>query len=117
MRELGKIGKVEVRGILIVRSDGSSRGRYDVVLGTWEETDVVLNFWARTAPGNGCFESCDFKVLFVDGNSYSGTYQLRQKDAFRKNLLSDHIHSICTETKIAWDADAFLDKYDIPKAA
>jgi hypothetical protein len=48
MREVGRIGKVAVRGIVIVRSDGSS---------------------------------------------------------------------ICTETKIAWDADAFLDKYDIPKAA
>jgi hypothetical protein len=47
---------VEVRGILLVREDGSNRGRYDVVLGTWTETDVILNFWAKTAQGKGDFE-------------------------------------------------------------
>lgn len=56
MREVGRISKVEVRGILLVRKDGSNRGRYDVALGTWTETDVILNFWAKTAQGNGDFE-------------------------------------------------------------
>lgn len=54
---------------------------------------------------------------FVDDNYCSGPYQLRQKDAFRKNLLPTYIHAFCRESKIAWDADAFLEKYDIPKEA
>lgn len=117
MDQLSRNGKVGVRGILIVRNGGSARGRYDVALGTWEETDAVLELWASSAPDNGYYEDCEFKVFFVDGNSYSGTYQLRQRDAFRKNLLPGHIRAICAETGIAWDADAFLQKYDIPKAA
>jgi len=110
-------GKVGVRGVLITRKDGPIKGRYDIVLGTWEETDVILSFWAKTAPDNGYFDTCDFKVIFEDGNSYSGTYYLRQQDAFLKNLLPKHIHNICNDTKIAWAADEFLAKYDIPKAA
>ncbi len=114
MGEIDSKAKVGVRGILIMRKDGPIKRRYDIVLGTWDETDVILNFWAKTAPDNGYYEACDFKVLFDDGNSYSGTYHLRQKDAFLKNLLPRHIHNVCNDTKIAWDADTFLAKYDIP---
>jgi hypothetical protein len=113
----GKDSKVNVKGILIRRQDGSTRGAYEVILGTWEETDVILKLWAKTAPADGSYESCHFRVVFEDGNSYSGTYQLKQKDAFGRNLLSNHIHSICSETNHVWDAKSFLEKYDIPKAA
>ncbi len=110
----GKSGKVGVRGVLITRTADPIKGRYDVVLGTWEETDAILSLWARSAPDNGYVDACDFKVLFDDGNSYAGSYQLRQKDAFLKNLLPAHIHKICEETGIAWDANTFLETYDIP---
>jgi hypothetical protein len=110
-------GKVGVRGILITRKDGSAKGPYDVVLGTWEEADAILKLWARAAGGNGCFETCDFQVLFADGYSYSGTYYLKQQDAFQRNLLPSHIRRICEETRIGWDADGFLAKYSVPKAA
>jgi hypothetical protein len=109
--------KVNVKGILIRRQDGSPRGTYEVVLGTWEETDVILRLWAKSAPADGSYESCHFKVVFEDGNSYSGTYQLKQKDSFGRNLLTTHIHLVCTETNNVWDAKSFLEKYDIPKAA
>ncbi len=109
--------KIKVRGILICKNGGSMCGGYDVVLGTWEETDAVLKLWAKKAPAGGYFEECHFKVLFVDCNSYSGTYHLKQEDAFGKNLLAAHVLRVCEETKIAWDAEAFLCKYDIPKAA
>jgi hypothetical protein len=109
--------KVEVKGILITRKDGSVRSPYDVVLATWEETDAVLKLWAKSSsPGTG-FETCDFRVVFEDGFSYSGTYYLKQRDAFGKNLLSNHIRRVCDETRVGWNADSFLEKYDIPKAA
>ncbi len=38
----GTDGKVNVKGILIRRQDGSLRGPYEVVLGTWEETNAIL---------------------------------------------------------------------------
>jgi hypothetical protein len=117
MREYGADNKIEVRGILITRKDGSVRCPYDIVLVTWEETDAVLKLWAKSASGSGSLETCDFRVVFEDGYSYSGTYYLRQQDAFSRNLLSSHIHRVCEETRIGWDADAFLAKYSIPKAA
>jgi hypothetical protein len=109
--------KVEVKWILITRKDGSMRSPYDVVLGTWEETDAVLKLWAKSSTPGGGFETCEFRVVFEDGFSYSGTYYLKQQDAFAKNLLSNHILRICNETRVGWDADSFLEKYDIPKAA
>lgn len=109
--------KIGVRGILITRKDGSARGPYDVVLGTWEETDAILKLWAKSAGGNGCFETCDFRVLFEDGFSYSGTIYLKQQDAFLRNLLSSHIRQVCMDTRIGWEAEAFLEKYLIPAAA
>ncbi|MRR58476.1 MAG: hypothetical protein EG824_09735 [Deltaproteobacteria bacterium] len=117
MTGYGSRNKIGVRGILISRKDGSARGPYDVVLGTWEEADAILKLWAKSSAGNGCFETCDFRVVFEDGNSYSGTYYLRQQDAFLRNLLSRHIRKVCEETRIAWEADAFLEKYAIPVAA
>jgi hypothetical protein len=117
MTEYGKRDKIGVKGILITRRDGSARGPYDVVLGTWEETDAILKLWAKSCSGNGCFETCDFRVVFEDGNSYSGTMYLKQQDAFLRNLLSRHIRQVCEETGIAWEAHVFLDKYAIPAAA
>jgi hypothetical protein len=117
MKYFNTDGKVPVKGILIRRQDGSPRGPYEVFLGTWDEADVILKYWAKSASANGYSENCSFKVVFEDGNSYSGTYNLKQQDSFNRNLLPKHIFQICEETKIAWDAKAFLDKYDIPKAA
>jgi len=117
MAEFGNRDKIGVKGILITRKDGSSRGPYDVVLGTWEETDAILKLWAKSALGNGCFETCDFRVVFEDGFSYAGTMYLKQQDAFLRNLLSNHIRQVCEETRIGWEADAFLAKYLIPAAA
>lgn len=117
MAEFGKSEKIGVKGILITRKDGSARGPYDVVLGTWEEADAILKLWAKSAGGNGCFETCDFRVVFEDGFSYSGTIYLKQQDAFLRNLLSSHIRQVCLDTRIGWEADAFLEKYSIPAAA
>lgn len=117
MAEFGKGGKIGVKGILITRKDGSVKCPYDVVMGTWEETDAILKLWAKSAAGNGCFETCDFRVVFEDGFSYSGTMYLMQQHAFLRNLLSSHIRQVCKETGIGWEADAFLAKYSIPAAA
>jgi hypothetical protein len=109
--------KVKVQTITITRLGGPIEKYYDVVLGNWAETDAILKLWAKTSPNSGCYDACNFRIFFEDGNVYSGEYRLRQHDAFLKNLLGRHIRKICEDTKIVWDADEFLEKYDIPVAA
>ncbi len=117
MGEKQERGKVALKGVLITRKNGSVRCPYDVVVGTWEETDTILKLWAKTVHGNAGFETCDFRVVFEDGNSYSGTHYLMQKDCFQRNILPAHIHRVCEDTRIGWDAEEFLARYDIPRAA
>ena len=111
------MAKVKVKAIVITREGGPIEGYYDVVLGNWAESDAILKLWARTAPNTGYYDTCNFKILFQDGNSYSGTYRLRQPDTFLKELLPHHICKVCEETRSCWDADDFLAKYDIPLVA
>jgi hypothetical protein len=109
--------KIKVKSILITSQGGPIESYYNVVLGNWLESDTILRLWARTAPKNGCCDTCNFQILFEDGNSYSGIYRLRQQDTFLKSLLPHHICKTCKETGIGWDADEFLFKYDIPMVA
>ena len=111
------MAKVKVKAIVITRQGGPIDSFYDVVLGNWAESDVILKLWARTAPNNGCYDTCNFRIFFEDGNSFSGTYRLRQPDTFLKNLLPHHIGKVCEETRIGWNSDQFLSTYDIPLVA
>jgi hypothetical protein len=111
------MAKVKVKAIVISRQGGPIEGYYDVVLGNWAESDAILKLWARTAPNTGYYDTCNFKIIFEDGNTYSGTYRLRQPDAFLKELLPRHILKVCKETGIGWNADEFLTKYNIPLVA
>jgi hypothetical protein len=111
------MAKIKVKSIVITRQGGPIESYYNVVLGNWPESDAILKLWARTAPNNGYYDTCNFQIFFEDGNTYSGTYRLRQSDTFLKNLLAHHICKICEETKIGWNADEFLAKYDIPMVA
>jgi hypothetical protein len=109
--------KVRVKAIIITRQGGPIESYYEVMVGTWAESDAILKLWARTAPNTGYYDTCNFRIVFQDGNSYSGTYRLRQPDAFLKELLPHHICKLCIETRACWDADDFLAKYDIPLVA
>ena len=109
--------RIKVKAVVITRMGGPIASYYDVVLGTWDEADAIMKLWAKVAPNNGYYDTCNFRIIFEDGNSYSGTYRLRQHDAFLKSLLPHHICKICDETSAGWSADEFLDKYDIPKVA
>ncbi len=111
------MAKVKVKAIVITRQGGPIESYYDVVLGNWAETDAILKLWAKTAPNTGYYDTCHFRIFFEDGNTYSGTYRLRQQDAFLKDLLPHHICKTCIATSIGWNAEDFLAKYDIPKVA
>ncbi len=109
--------KIRVKAIVITRQGGPILSFYDVMLGNWDEADVILKFWAKTAPNTGYYDNCEFRVFFEDGNVYSGSYHLKQHDTFLRDLLPHHIIKVCNETSSCWDAHEFLDKYDIPKVA
>lgn len=38
--------------------------------------DMTLMEWSMTAPDNGGYDKCDFKVEWADGRTYSGRYDL-----------------------------------------
>jgi hypothetical protein len=111
------MAKVKVKAIVITRQGGPIECYYDVVLGNWAESDAILKLWARTAPNTGYYDTCNFRIFFEDGNTYSGTYRLRQPDMFLKDLLPHHICKVCEDTGIGWNAYEFLAKYDIPMVA
>lgn len=111
------VGKIKVKAIVITRQGGPIQSFYDVVLGNWSESDVILRLWAKTAPNTGYYDNCEFRIFFEDGYVYSGSYHLKQHDTFLKDLLPHHIFKICDETRLCWNADEFLNKYDVPKVA
>ncbi|HET6421218.1 MAG TPA: hypothetical protein VFG19_13745 [Geobacteraceae bacterium] len=111
------IRKIRVKAIVITRQGGPIQSFYDVMLGNWAEADAILKLWAKTAPNTGYYDNCEFRVIFEDGYLYSGSYHLKQHDTFLKDLLPRHILKVCNETRIGWDADEFLDKYDVPNVA
>ncbi len=111
------ISKIQVKAIVITRQGGPIRSFYDVVVGNWDETDAILKLWAKTAPSTGYYDNCEFRIFFEDGNTYSGSYHLKQHDTFLKSLLPHHIRKICEETRSCWNADEFLSKYDVPWVA
>lgn len=47
---------------------------------TFGEANSLLRIWARTAPEDGTYDKCGFKVFFENGDTYEGRYDLTRKD-------------------------------------
>jgi hypothetical protein len=61
---------------------------------SWLEANFALRCWASTAPENGGYDKCDFKVEFEDGETYEGRYDLVH---YRKENpdLARHVRDFC----------------------
>lgn len=84
---------VEVKRITITRGEGPSQecGKQHIV-GTWIEANKILKSMALTAPDMG-YDKTDFSILFTNGDTYSGTYDLTHKDMIEGDLykhVADH---------------------------
>jgi hypothetical protein len=56
----------------------------------WKQADDLLKRWSDTAPQNGCYDKCDFKVTFEDGELYEGRFDMKHWSVELPDL-EDHI--------------------------
>jgi hypothetical protein len=47
----------------------------------WARADSVLQRWSRTAPDSGGYDKCDFRILYEDGETYEGRYDLQRHES------------------------------------
>jgi hypothetical protein len=52
----------------------------------------VLRWMARTAPHQGGYDKCDFQVIYADGHTYEGRYDLTWDDVFSGDL-AEHMRT------------------------
>lgn len=76
-----KIVKIELR-----RAEGSSKdcGKW-YEFSTWEGANKKLSEWSNTAPEDGGYDICDFKLTFDDDDEYEGSYDLKHWSCDQSN--------------------------------
>lgn len=83
-------GKIAVRYIIIERAEGLiSECDKPITIKTWLAANEALSSMAITAPKNGAYDKCDFIVVFQDGKTYSGRYDLHYEPE-KNETLSQH---------------------------
>lgn len=87
--------KIHAKRIYITRAEGFHH-ECDVthVCDSFAEANVVLRWMARTAPEGGGYDKCDFYVIFQDGETYEGRYDLTWDDVFEGDLAK-HMRDHC----------------------
>ncbi len=61
---------------------------------SWEAADRLLLDWSVTAPKNGGYDKCDFELVFADGETYSGRYDLMHHSKEVPHLAG-HVRAHC----------------------
>jgi hypothetical protein len=82
--------KIAAKYIIIERAEGfiADCGKPTTCL-TWQAANDILRTWATTAPKLGAYDKCDFTVVFCDGKTYSGRYDLHFEPE-KNETLSEH---------------------------
>lgn len=90
--------KAKVMRITLERAEGpTSECGQPKVVESFAHADTVLWGWATTAPKRGGgYDKCDFVVLFDNGDTYKGRFDLQREDQFRTGLLQTHINDSLT---------------------
>jgi hypothetical protein len=83
--------KVKVKEVWIRRAEGLPAECVELTRQSIAAADAALRAWALTAPEDGCYDKCDFKITFEDGDSYSGRYDLKRHDAAHSGLIGRHV--------------------------
>jgi len=63
---------------------------------SFADADRMLGLWARTAPKDGSYHKCDFRVTYADGETYEGRFDLVFKDLHGTELLERHMRDHVT---------------------
>lgn len=92
---------IRVKEIWLSRAEGRTDECIEKTVDSFEAADSVLRRWARTAPKQGGYHKCDFKITFVDGETYDGRYDLYgigvdTDEGTRGPSLSKHVRDFVT---------------------
>lgn len=93
------MGKIQPKTIWLQRAEGyieeiERDGEHTV--STFAEAATVLKRWALTAPKDGTYDKCDFKVTYADGDTYEGRFDLEYKHAQEADPLGAHMRDVVT---------------------
>jgi hypothetical protein len=84
------MAKIPVTAVYVHRAEGRKNEIEERTVHSYEEADLVLRRWAKTAPQDSVHKT-DFQVRWADGQVYSGHYDLRRDDATKSNLIGSHL--------------------------
>lgn len=133
--------RIGVRSITITRAEGpiSECGKPRRVT-SWSQANSLLHKWSTSAPKNGGYDKCDFEVIFEDGETYNGRYDLVHwekespslqghvssfvsylagrppvwmKTERNKEILARYEREIIAEAERTAGAKQFLERYDL----
>jgi hypothetical protein len=86
------MSKIQIKSIEIERAEGLITECVRVTVANFAQAESTLGRWSQTAPNNGGYHKCDFKVTFVDGETYEGRYDLSRNRADQDApTLKEHI--------------------------
>ena len=130
--------KIPAVRITLTRAEGPSylcnRPREAAGPDVWLNANRVLRDWSDTAPkakAGGGYNKCDFTVVYNDGETYNGRYDLKHHTAETPDLsrhMLDHLNCVSGrkipshmsretwESVFAGDAELaaqFLDTYEV----
>ncbi len=82
---------IKVKSIYIERAEGMAEECYGVTVYSINAANNILRLWSETVREGG-YDKCDFKIVFEDGNTYDGRYDLEN---MKKGLpdLAGHVKS------------------------
>lgn len=87
--------KIQPAEIIIQRVEGTTaETRKAHRLASWHEANALLHRMSASAPKNGTYDKCDFKIVFADGTIYTGRYDLHHY-SIESPRLDKHVRDFC----------------------
>lgn len=88
--------KIAAKLITIDRAEGPNALCTETTHETWKSAEERISRICQSAPKNGGYDKCDFKVVFLDGEEYEGRYDAAHPEskAFEGTLakhIRDHL--------------------------
>jgi hypothetical protein len=85
-----KTTKTQIEKIVLNRVEGPIElcGEFEAL--TWSQAEKLIQMWALTVPKQG-YDKIDFTIVWKDGFTYEGRFDLERKHAEQFCNLSKHV--------------------------
>jgi len=103
--------------ITITRAEGNTETDTfePVTVASFAAADAVLHAWSETAPSRGGYDKCDFSIIWPNGDTYSGRYDLKHHSkepaSLTRHMVDNgefHTGKFCPLHMSQADYDSFL---------